>query len=106
MYLYLNRPRGKETKCKSLIFGIWQDALVGFLRKWVPFVGRTALPSYIPADSFAKAVLQLVRDDNQRRMLHDLDNAIMQLNTDAPGTKASLRLLGLYHNLLRMWSDT
>ena len=51
-------------------------------------------------------IQSLVRDDNQRRMLHDLDNAIMQLNTDAPGTKASLRLLGLYHNLLRMWSDT
>ncbi|MDH7974902.1 hypothetical protein QH494_22155 [Sphingomonas sp. AR_OL41] len=50
----------------ALFKGDYQDALVGFLRKWVPFVGRTALPSYIPADSFAKAVLQLVRDDNQQ----------------------------------------
>ncbi|MEG3144919.1 hypothetical protein U1839_09655 [Sphingomonas sp. RT2P30] len=49
----------------ALFKGDYQDALVGFLRKWVPFVGRTALPSYIPADSFAKAVFQLVRDDNQ-----------------------------------------
>lgn len=49
----------------ALFKGDYQDALVGFLRKWVPFVGRTALPSYIPADSFAKAVFQLARDDNQ-----------------------------------------
>jgi PKHD-type hydroxylase len=48
----------------------------------------------------------LVRDDNQRRLLRDLDASIMQLNSEAPGSKAGLRLLGLYHNLLRMWSDT
>jgi len=51
-------------------------------------------------------IQSLVRDDNQRRLLHDLDSAIMQLNTEAPGCKAAVRLLGLYHNLLRMWSDT
>ena len=51
-------------------------------------------------------IQSLVRDDNQRRMLHEMDTAIMQLNSEAPGNKAGLRLLGLYHNLLRMWSDT
>jgi PKHD-type hydroxylase len=51
-------------------------------------------------------IQSLVRDDNQRRMLQELDTAIMQLNTEAPGSKAGLRLLGLYHNLLRLWSDT
>ena len=51
-------------------------------------------------------IQSLVRDDGQRRLLHDLDDATMQLNKDAPDSKATLRLLGLYHNLLRMWSDT
>jgi predicted 2-oxoglutarate/Fe(II)-dependent dioxygenase YbiX len=29
----------------------------------------------------------------------------MQVNEALPGNKAALRLLGAYHNLLRMWSD-
>ena len=48
----------------------------------------------------------LVRDDSHRRMLHELDNSIMQLNQAMPGSPDVARLLGLYHNLLRMWSDT
>jgi PKHD-type hydroxylase len=51
-------------------------------------------------------IQSLVRDDNQRKILRDLDLAIMQLNKDVPENKAVLRLLGMYHNLLRMWSDT
>jgi hypothetical protein len=50
----------------ALFKGDYEDALVGWLRKWVPFVGRTRLPSYIPSDSFAKAVFQLARADNQQ----------------------------------------
>jgi hypothetical protein len=49
----------------ALFKGDYEDALVGWLRKWVPFVGRNGLPSYIPADSFAKTVLQLARADNE-----------------------------------------
>lgn len=51
-------------------------------------------------------IQSLVRDDTQRRLLHDLDGAIMQLNRANPDDKTALQLLGLYHNLLRMWSDT
>jgi PKHD-type hydroxylase len=51
-------------------------------------------------------IQSLVRDETQRRLLHDLDGSIMQLNQVAPGHQATLQLLGLYHNLLRMWSDT
>jgi len=49
----------------ALYKGDYDDALVGWLRKWIPFVGRSKLPSYIPAESFAKTVLQLARADNQ-----------------------------------------
>jgi PKHD-type hydroxylase len=51
-------------------------------------------------------IQSLVRDDTRRRLLHEMDGAIMQLNALAPDHKAVLQMLGLYHNLLRMWSDT
>ncbi len=48
----------------------------------------------------------LVRDDNHRKLLHELDTTLMRLNQAMPGSKDVAQLLGLYHNLLRMWSDT
>ncbi len=51
-------------------------------------------------------IQSLVRDDDKRRLLHDMDGALMQLGAAAPDHKAVLQLLGLYHNLLRMWSET
>ncbi|GGC00924.1 PKHD-type hydroxylase [Oxalicibacterium flavum] len=51
-------------------------------------------------------VQSLVRDDTQRTMLFELDTAIQQLSADAPDNPAVLKLSGVYHNLLRQWSDT
>src|SRR3569833_3324 len=51
-------------------------------------------------------IQSLVRDDTHRRLLHELDGAIMRLNQEVPGNKDVAQLLGHYHNLLRMWSDT
>lgn len=48
----------------------------------------------------------LVRDDSHRRLLHDLDTTIMRLNRALPASTDVAQLLGLYHNLLRMWSAT
>jgi PKHD-type hydroxylase len=64
-----------------------------------PVTRGTRLASYFWIQSF-------VRNDNQRQLLRDLDAAIMQVNQALPDNKASLKLLGIYHNLLRMWSDT
>ncbi|GAB2500236.1 Fe2+-dependent dioxygenase [Arenimonas alkanexedens] len=47
----------------------------------------------------------LVRDAGQRRELFDLDRAIQQLTVTAPGDPALVQLTGVYHNLLRRWSD-
>lgn len=47
----------------------------------------------------------LVRDDAQRRLLWDLDLSIRQLGTEMPDHPALVRLTGVYHNLLRRWSD-
>ena len=51
-------------------------------------------------------IQSLIRDDAQRAMLFDLDNAIQTLNqTDADAT-ARRTLIGVYHNLMRQWSET
>ncbi|MFM0684965.1 Fe2+-dependent dioxygenase [Paraburkholderia strydomiana] len=48
----------------------------------------------------------LVRDDTQRAMLFDMDGAIQRLNASNADDAARRTLVGCYHNLLRMWSDT
>jgi PKHD-type hydroxylase len=51
-------------------------------------------------------VQSLVRDDAQRSMLFDMDNAIQRLNQTHADDIARRTLVGCYHNLLRQWSDT
>ena len=48
----------------------------------------------------------MVRSNEHRMMLLDLDTAIQQLNRIVPDERALVQLTGLYHNLLRLWSDT
>jgi len=47
-----------------------------------------------------------VRSDEQRRLLFDLDMAIMKLREKHGETAEAVALTGTYHNLLRMWADT
>lgn len=47
----------------------------------------------------------LVKSDEQRRMLFDLDQSIQQLTVDHPEHPKLSALSGTYHNLLRMWSQ-
>jgi PKHD-type hydroxylase len=51
-------------------------------------------------------VQSMVREDNQRTLLYDMDNAIQQLNATHADETARTRLVSCYHNLLRMWADT
>jgi PKHD-type hydroxylase len=51
-------------------------------------------------------VQSLVRDDTQRALLFDLDNAIQRLNQTSADEGARRTLVGCYHNLMRQWSDT
>jgi PKHD-type hydroxylase len=51
-------------------------------------------------------IQSLVRDDGQRSLLLELDTALQQLNGELPDHPALVQLLGVYHNLLRRWSDT
>jgi len=48
----------------------------------------------------------MVREDERRRMLLDLDLAILALRGSIGDTEAVVKLTGCYHNLLRMWAET
>ena len=48
----------------------------------------------------------MVRRDDQRRLLFDLDNAIIGMRNATGDNTATIVLTGTYHNLLRMWADT
>lgn len=51
-------------------------------------------------------VESMVRRDDQRQLLFDMDLALMQLRSAHGEIPESVRLTGTYHNLLRMWADT
>lgn len=47
----------------------------------------------------------MVRDPGQRRLLHDLDMALLDLRERYGEGEAIVRLTGVYHNLLRRWAE-
>jgi PKHD-type hydroxylase len=51
-------------------------------------------------------IQSLVRDDQKRTLLLELDQSIQKVATDMPGKPTVTELAGIYHNLLRMWADT
>jgi PKHD-type hydroxylase len=48
----------------------------------------------------------MVRDDAQRKLLFDLDMAILALRESDGDTDTAVKLTGCYHNLMRMWAAT
>ncbi len=48
----------------------------------------------------------LVRSDEQRRLLFDLDMNLLKLRTQLSETPETTALTGVYHNLLRQWAET
>ncbi|HTH60786.1 MAG TPA: Fe2+-dependent dioxygenase [Paraburkholderia sp.] len=51
-------------------------------------------------------VQSLVRSDTHRALLFDMDTAIQRLNASGADEAARRSLVGCYHNLLRIWSET
>ena len=68
------------------------------LHKVQPVTRGTRMAAFFWIQSF-------VRSDAQRRMLFDLDVSIQELAQRMPDTPELVRLTGVYHNLLREWSD-
>jgi len=50
-------------------------------------------------------IQSMIRDDGQRRVLWDMDQAIQQLTSAVPDHPSLVSLTGTYHNLLRRWAD-
>ena len=48
----------------------------------------------------------MVRDPAQRRLLYDMDMALLQLRAGHGESDAAVRLTSTYHNLLRMWAES
>jgi PKHD-type hydroxylase len=48
----------------------------------------------------------MVRSDEQRRLLFDLDMNLLQLRAQLGETAETTALTGVYHNLLRQWAHT
>jgi PKHD-type hydroxylase len=48
----------------------------------------------------------MVRDNAQRRLLFELDMAVMGVRKDQGESSNSVKLTTCYHNLLRMWADS
>ena len=52
-------------------------------------------------------IQSMVRSDEQRRLLFDMDTHLRRLRSGAGDADAAVvGLTGTYHNLLRMWVDT
>ncbi len=51
-------------------------------------------------------IQSLVRSGEQRKLLLELDNALVALRTEHGESASTVALTGTYHNLLRMWADT
>lgn len=47
----------------------------------------------------------MVRDPGQRRLLFDMDMALLQLRQQLGETTPLVKLTGCYHNLLRQWAE-
>ena len=51
-------------------------------------------------------VESMVRSDEQRSLLHEMDRHLMRLRESVGETDAAvIGLTGTYHNLLRLWAD-
>lgn len=48
----------------------------------------------------------MVRETERRRLLFEMDMAILELRSTQGDNQATVNLTGCYHNLLRMWADS
>lgn len=50
-------------------------------------------------------IQSMVRDPGQRRLLYDMDMALLKLRQEVGESDPVVRLTGTYHNLLRRWAE-
>jgi PKHD-type hydroxylase len=47
-----------------------------------------------------------VRGNEQRALLYELDEVVQELGATTAAHEQSVRLAGIYHNLVRFWADS
>ncbi len=50
-------------------------------------------------------IQSMIKDDGERTLLFDLDNAARRLSADHPDHPSAVQITGVYHNLLRRWAE-
>mgnify|MGYP001018463221 CR=1 FL=1 len=50
-------------------------------------------------------IQSMVRDAGKRRLLYDMDMALLRLREELGETESIVQLTGTYHNLLRQWAE-
>jgi PKHD-type hydroxylase len=50
-------------------------------------------------------IQSMIRSDEDRTLLFDLDRSIQQLAVEVPESPIGVKLTGIYHNLLRQWAE-
>jgi PKHD-type hydroxylase len=50
-------------------------------------------------------IQSMVRDDGQRTLLFDLDDAAQRVSAERPNSPLAVKVTGIYHNLLRRWAE-
>ena len=50
-------------------------------------------------------IQSMVRDDGERTLLFDLDEAAQRVSAEQPNSPLAVKMTGIYHNLLRRWAE-
>jgi PKHD-type hydroxylase len=50
-------------------------------------------------------IQSMVRDDGERTLLFDLDEAAQRVSAEQPNSLLAVKMTGIYHNLLRRWAE-
>lgn len=70
-----------------------------------------SVPEVLPVTRGARLasflwIESMVRSDERRRLLFEMDMALLALRQRHGESGEATRLTGVYHNLLRQWADT
>ncbi|MCH4294622.1 Fe2+-dependent dioxygenase [Shewanella sp. 3B26] len=110
MTLFLSEPDSYEGG-ELVIQDTYGEQKVKFAAGDMVVYPSTSLHRVTPVTKGARLAAffwlqSLIRSDEQRRLLYDLDLAIQALTHKDGDEPELVRLTGVYHNLLRQWSET
>ena len=108
MTLFLNDPESYEGG-ELVIEDTFGDKRVKLPAGDLVLYSSTSMHRVTPVTSGKRLasffwLQSLIRNDDQRRILYELDQSIITLTQQDPQQSELVRLTGVYHNLLRQWS--